>query len=124
MFLFMYLMPLQGHAQIRNIPILSGVVYDGQVGKPLPLANVYIDETQQQTRTDKDGKFTISLSAYNGDITLTVSYIGKKTIKQKIAKDDINKSIVITLVNNSLTLEQVDVNPIFEGTKNSISSIT
>ncbi len=122
--LIIYLIPLSGNTQTRKIPNISGIVYDGQVGEKLSLANVYIEETQQQTRTDKQGAFSISLSAYEGDITLIISYIGKKTIKQKIAKSDLNKPIVVTLVDNSLTLEQIDVNPTFEGTKNSISSIT
>ncbi|MFD2599001.1 carboxypeptidase-like regulatory domain-containing protein [Sphingobacterium corticis] len=111
-------------AQSRYEAKIVGKVYDNSISDVLSLANIYVEETQQSTRTDAKGAFEINLGRYSSDITVVVTYIGKKMVKQKISRRNFNHPISIILVDNSLTLEKVDVNPNFEGTRNSISSIT
>jgi hypothetical protein len=53
---------------------ITGKVMDGELGDPLPGANVVVKGTTNGVATDFDGNFTIEVPANSG--TLVVSYIG------------------------------------------------
>ena len=53
---------------------ITGKVVDGELGGPLPGANVLEQGTNNGTTTDFDGNFSISVSQNSG--TLVISYIG------------------------------------------------
>ena len=53
---------------------ITGKVIDGELGSPLPGANVLEQGTSNGTTTDFDGNFTISVGQNSG--TLVVSYLG------------------------------------------------
>ena len=53
---------------------ITGMVTDGELGGPLPGANVLEQGTSNGTTTDFDGNFTISVGQNSG--TLVISYIG------------------------------------------------
>ncbi len=53
---------------------ITGNVTDGELGIPLPGANVLVQGTSNGTTTDFDGNFTIEVSRNTG--TLVISYIG------------------------------------------------
>ena len=55
--------------------VLNGTV-SGADGQPIPGANVVVQNTNNGTTTDFDGKFSISVSS--GDV-LSVSYLGFAT---------------------------------------------
>ena len=58
---------------------VSGVVMSE--GEPLPGASVLVKGTHNGTVTDVDGKYTLTVPA---DATLVFSFIGLKTIEQKV----------------------------------------
>ncbi|NAS12571.1 TonB-dependent receptor [Poritiphilus flavus] len=53
---------------------ITGKVTDGELGGPLPGANVVVQGTDNGVSTDFDGNFTIEVSQSSG--TLVISYIG------------------------------------------------
>ncbi len=77
---------------------ISGTVTDGDLGGPLPGANVVEDGTSNGAVTDFDGKFSFKVNGNSG--TLTISYLGYTT-----------KSVSYTLVNGSLDLGEITLNP-------------
>ena len=60
---------------------VQGTVVTADDGLPLPGASVVVAGTSRGTQTDFDGKFSISVSS---DETLTVSYVGFKTINRVV----------------------------------------
>ncbi|MEM7379713.1 MAG: carboxypeptidase-like regulatory domain-containing protein, partial [Bacteroidota bacterium] len=58
---------------------ITGKVTDGELGSPLPGANVVVQGTDNGVSTDFDGNFTIEVSQSSG--TLVVSYIGFVTAR-------------------------------------------
>ena len=63
---------------------LTGRVIDEQ-GKPLPLANVYINGTTQGTTTDNDGGYTLTLPL--GTVEVIGSFLGYQTARQTLRID-------------------------------------
>jgi len=82
---------------------VKGTVYD-ENKTPLPNASVLIKEIQKGISTDKNGNFSIQLS--KGTYTMQVSFLGFKTISDKItiAKDE---EYVVQLNPDSTVLDEV-----------------
>ncbi|MTI22603.1 carboxypeptidase-like regulatory domain-containing protein, partial [Fulvivirga sp. RKSG066] len=70
------------HSQTHSI---QGRVYDQSTKEPLPYVNVYLNNAKTGTVTNQHGQFKIHLREQNLDDTLTISYIGYKLTKIKIA---------------------------------------
>lgn len=90
-FLFLFVSML---ANAQNYTILGKVVDQDQ--EPLFGATIVVKETQTGTSSDKDGKFAVSLK--EGTYTLQVSFIGFKTVEQKVL---LNESTYLTFVLSS-----------------------
>ncbi|HEX5154483.1 MAG TPA: carboxypeptidase-like regulatory domain-containing protein [Parafilimonas sp.] len=73
---------------ISNKVIINGKVVD-ENNNPLASASVMEKGTMHGTITDSSGNFSIEIRSYNGNATLTASYVGYKTAEKQISfKDD------------------------------------
>ncbi|QNM84721.1 TonB-dependent receptor [Polaribacter pectinis] len=87
---------------------LTGKVVD-EDKQPLPGATILVKETKKGTSTDFEGKFTLELS--KGVYTIEVSFIGYKTISEKITISK-NEEYVIQLNPDATVLEEVLVSAV------------
>jgi hypothetical protein len=72
-----YLLPLFAVSAVAQTTRVSGIVMDAKEKDPMPYVTVLFKGTSIITRTDGDGKFTISTS--EGHSELQLSYVGYKT---------------------------------------------
>ena len=86
-------MPILANAQNVNNHNVSGIIIDGELDEPMPLAAVQILELPDSSQakgvvTDMDGAYSAT-SLKNGEYVIRVSYIGYKTkeIKLSITKN-------------------------------------
>lgn len=85
---------------------LSGTVFDDKNKETLIGASFYITETKTSFNTNEYGFFSITIP--EGEYTVTISFVGYKTIEEKIIlNQDIRKNIV--LVANNQVLDEVVV---------------
>jgi len=103
--------------------VLSGTVKDGK-DQLVAAATVFCEETQLYSVTDEKGKFTVTVPSNLSQINIKISAVGKKSVDRTIDQKDFSKTIDIVLVDNSLTLKEVQINSSYAKSKNSISSIT
>jgi iron complex outermembrane receptor protein len=103
-FLFLFVSTL---ANAQSFTLKGKVVDENK--KPLPSATLLVKETKKGYTTDLDGKFSINLT--KGVYTIEVSFIGFKTISEKItlSKDE---EYVIQLNSDSTVLEEVLVSAV------------
>ena len=90
---------------------VQGTVVTADDGLPLPGASVVVAGTSRGTQTDFDGKFSISVSP---DETLTVSYVGFKTINRVVGDAS---QITFSLEADSESLDEVIVTAYGTSTK-------
>lgn len=110
------------HAQQKNI-VINGIVKD-EKNRIVEFASVFCEETQLYSLTDRKGNFYISIPARTNQVNLRVTAVGKKSVEKKIDQKDFKNLLEVILVENSLTLKEVQVSSTFAKSKNSISSIT
>ncbi len=103
-FLFLFVSIL---TNAQNYTILGKVVDEDQ--KPLVGATVVVKETKQGTSTDFEGKFRIS--SKEGNYTLKVSYVGFKTVEQKVNLNE-SQELVIILSSDDTVLDEVLVSAV------------
>ncbi|HEY4324617.1 MAG TPA: von Willebrand factor type A domain-containing protein [Mucilaginibacter sp.] len=72
-----------------NIRHISGTVYATDDRKPIPGVTIKVEGTNNSALTDASGKFAIDVP--DGKEYLSLSFIGYKTQKVKIGKDDVLK---------------------------------
>ncbi|MCW8848394.1 MAG: TonB-dependent receptor [Melioribacteraceae bacterium] len=89
---------------------ISGVIKNSHTGEILPDANLFLEEIDKGTSSDKNGKF-IFQSLSGGSYTLKISYIGFETKKLSIDLD-IDQEIIVELVEFPIMLN----NTVIEGT--------
>lgn len=94
------------HSQSQEViksesQFVKGKVFN-ELGKPLASATVIVKRTRVGVATNLNGVF--SISAQKGDI-LQISYIGM--ITQKVAIKDLNTQLIITLKEDTQSLEEV-----------------
>ena len=82
---------------------LRGTVLSTDDNMPLPGASVIVKGSNNNTSTDLDGKFSLSVS--NSSTTLILSYIGYKTKEVTVTSD----AVTISLVVDTNTLNEVIV---------------
>jgi len=63
--------------------ILSGTVTDDRTGKPLPFANVFINNSTIGTTADENGKYRLP-NLQIGTLDIGVSFLGYETIRQTL----------------------------------------
>lgn len=90
-FLFLFVSIL---TNAQNYTILGKVVDQNQ--EPLAGASIVVKETKQGTYSDQKGEFRVSMK--EGTYTLVVSFIGFKTVAQKVL---LNESTDLTIVLSS-----------------------
>ena len=71
------------YAQQNTKVILSGKVTDEKSGKPLPFANVFINNSTIGTTADENGNYRLG-NLEMGTLDIGVSYLGYSTIRQTI----------------------------------------
>ncbi|MES2410195.1 MAG: TonB-dependent receptor, partial [Bacteroidota bacterium] len=80
---------------------LSGTVFDENNKETLIGASLYILETKIAFNTNEYGFFSITIP--EGDYTISISYVGYKTIEEKITlHQDIRKNIMLSATNQVL----------------------
>lgn len=86
---------------------VTGTVLDGNMGSPLPGANVIVDGTSNGTTTNFDGEFTLNVNATSGK--LKVSYVGFKstTVEFNIVNGSQVDIGEITLEEDDNALEEI-----------------
>jgi len=62
---------------------ITGIVVNAETGNPLPAANISIDNSYIATSANSNGEFTFK-NIKAGNYSLTISYIGFKTIERTI----------------------------------------
>ena len=90
---------------------VQGTVVTAEDGLPLPGASVLVAGTSRGTQTDFDGKFSIAVAP---DETLTVSYVGFKTINKVVGNAS---EIMFSLEADSESLDEVIVTAYGTSTK-------
>ncbi|TDQ80145.1 SusC/RagA family TonB-linked outer membrane protein [Sphingobacterium yanglingense] len=86
-----------------NQIVLRGVVSSVQDGKPIEGASVSVDK--KHARTDRQGRFTISVDKPTG--LLTIKHIGYK--EQRVAYENTSTILIIALQANEKQIEEVEV---------------
>ncbi len=88
---------------------VRGFVYEKETGEPVIFTNVYLHRTSYGAATDVNGYFTISRIP-DGDYTLTVTYLGYDTLREKVSiKGDnvISKKLFLTKAAFNLDAVQI-----------------
>ncbi|MDR6737897.1 TonB-dependent receptor plug domain-containing protein [Sphingobacterium sp. 2149] len=103
---------------------LKGIVKD-QWAKPLNGATVFVGAFDLDGITNAKGEFSLILPVknYGDSLLLSISYVGKKSAERWIDSRKTNENLSFVLKDNSLTLEEINVNQEFRQNKNSVSSI-
>jgi len=103
---------------------LKGIVMD-QWAKPLNGATVFVGAFDLNGITNAKGEFSLILPVkdYGDSLLLSISYVGKKSAARWIDSRKKNENLSFVLKDNSLTLEEINVNQEFRQNKNSVSSI-
>lgn len=100
--LALILLTLITNAQIK------GTVID-EKGNPLPFVNIFEENTYNGTTTNDKGKFILTVK--NENPTIIFQYLGYKTIKKSITKNQFSEILTITLVEENIELKEVVINP-------------
>lgn len=105
--------------------VLRGKVID-QHAKPLSGATVSIHAFDLDGVTNIKGEFNLIIPAknYADSLLLSVSYVGKKSTVVWFSSARSNAGLTVKLLDNSLTLDEININQEFQASKNSVSSIT
>ncbi|WP_223033875.1 TonB-dependent receptor domain-containing protein [Hanstruepera marina] len=110
----------QAQTSVSNVPILvkgsiTGTVIDATLNQPLPYVTVILKseagETINGTITDNEGKFYIQ-KIPGGKYSVTIQFIGYKTIDQSISIDQDHKDIdlgTLTLEEEATGLDEVTI---------------
>ncbi|MES2410343.1 MAG: DUF5686 and carboxypeptidase regulatory-like domain-containing protein [Bacteroidota bacterium] len=85
---------------------IKGTVTDDK-GNPLPFVNIFEENSYNGTTTNDKGKFTLNLKSENP--TIIFQYLGYKTVKKLIAKNQL-ESFTIVLTEENITLQEVVIN--------------
>lgn len=89
----------------QNKFTISGYIEDAKTGEALINANVYDSKTYQGTITNVYGFFSLTLP--EGEINLTISYVGYQIVEKKI---ELNKNQTLNLqLDPNIELEEVNV---------------
>lgn len=80
---FFFCVTLTSVAQQGGAVVLTGKVTDGKTGKPLPFANVFVNNSTIGTNADENGNYKL-MGLTIGSIEMAVSFLGYETIKQTL----------------------------------------
>ncbi len=94
----------QVHSQ--KLTTIKGKVLDAKTKQPLPFVDVILKGTYVGTSTDLDGQYLIQTK--NPSDTITVAFIGYKTIEEKIIKEE-RQTINFYLEEEGIQMESVTI---------------
>jgi len=98
----------QSLAQQSTSVTLTGKVTDEKTGKPLPFANVFINNSSIGTNADENGNYKLPDLAI-GNIEIAVSFLGYETIKQTLRFEQPGLKTVLFKLKEGMALEGVTV---------------
>src|SRR5690606_11724841 len=108
-----------GYSQQR----ITGRIID-DAHSPVVYATVLYINANETTLSSKDGVFSFTLLPHQDSVRLRINFIGKQTKYISYPVSNIPKTPVIQLIDQSLTLEEVNVLPTYSQDGQSNSSIT
>lgn len=101
---------------------LNGVVID-EKGIGIEFVTIHIRESGYSSVSGPKGVFSLPIPPSLGQMTLRFSSIGRKSLEKIIPGDQFNDRITVHLMENSLTMDEIDINFRITTTENSSSSI-
>ena len=101
---------------------IKGTVVSQETGEALAGVSVYVKGTQIGAASDVDGNFTFAYDA-TADFTLTLSYIGFKTIDQDYSPGDDLSSLMFEMLVDPFLTDEVVVTGIASRTSKAISEV-
>jgi hypothetical protein len=87
---------------------ITGTVTSNQ-NKPLPVVNIFIENTYTGTTTNNDGNYILDINK-TGDYTITFQYLGYKTIKKKVVITKLPFVLDVVLIEEDINLDEVVIN--------------
>lgn len=87
---------------------IKGTVSDDK-GNPLPFVNIFEENTYNGTTTNDQGKFMLNVKSENP--TIIFQYLGYKTVRKSVAKNQFAENLTITLAEENISLKEVVINP-------------
>jgi len=108
-----------GYSQQR---IIGRIIDDAH--SPVVYATVLYINANETTLSSKNGTFSFTLLPHQDSVRLRINFIGKQTKYISYPASNIPKTPVIQLIDQSLTLEEVNVLPTYSQDGQSNSSIT
>ncbi|MCF6351323.1 MAG: DUF5686 and carboxypeptidase regulatory-like domain-containing protein [Flavobacteriaceae bacterium] len=100
--LFFVLFSIVSNAQI------TGKIVDKDKNS-LPFVNVYLHDTYNGTTTNDEGNYSIHIKKA-GNYTIVFQYLGFKTIKKEVEIIKLPYKLDITLLEDALSLNEVEIN--------------
>ncbi len=101
---------------------LNGVVID-EKGIGIEFVTIHIKESGYSSVSGPKGVFSLPIPSPISQMTLRFSSIGRKPLERIITSDQFADQITVHLVENSLTMDEIDINFRITTTENSSSSI-
>jgi len=87
---------------------ITGTVTSNK-NEPLPVVNIFIEDTYTGTTTNNDGQYALELSKV-GDYTIVFQYLGYKTLKKKVSIDKFPYVLDAKLTEEDISLDEVVLN--------------
>jgi hypothetical protein len=106
LYLFTVMFFIAGHVQAQQQ--LSGRVSDAASGEALQFANVWVENTNSGTTTDRNGRFVLTLPI--GSHSIVVSYLGYKSVRRQITLPGVTE-LTITLHSVAIEMPEVTITP-------------
>jgi hypothetical protein len=95
-------------AQQAGTVTLTGKVTDEKTGKPLPFANVFINNSTIGTNSDENGNYKLPNLAI-GNLEMVVSFLGYETVKQTLRFEQPGTKTVLFKLREGQELKGVTV---------------
>src|SRR5690606_40740683 len=120
--IFLYLMSSDTALFAQSSITFTGKVIDENL-RPLEFASISYTQGNVQLSTDTEGLFRFTVRPNIPEVTIRISFVGKKAIQRSIAVKDIQPINTFVLEELSLNLEEVSVLPERKISESSNSSI-
>jgi hypothetical protein len=91
-----------------EVVVLSGRVTDDKTGKPLPFANVFINNSTIGTTADENGRYRLG-NLTIGNLELGVSFLGYETIRQTLRFEQGGQKTVMFKMKEGAELQGVTI---------------
>ncbi|MCE7069818.1 carboxypeptidase-like regulatory domain-containing protein [Dyadobacter sp. CY327] len=96
------------YAQQGGMVTLTGKVTDEKTGKPLPFANVFINNSTIGTNADENGNYRLTNLSI-GNLEMAVSFLGYETVKQTLRFEHPGVKTVLFKLREGMELQGVTV---------------